>query len=258
MDGLDKFREAFRDFSDNYVVIGGSACEIVMAGTTVRPRATHDIDMIIIVENMTPEFGKRFWDFIREAKYRPERRRNGDLSHKYEMYRFLDGQPGYPPMIELLSRHSDSLGEPQGITIEPMSMTEDVSSLSAIIMDDDYYHFTIANSSLTDGIRHANSIALIVLKARAYLNLVKDKANGKHINTYDIKKHRSDVLKNIVITPSETVFVPSEIKLCIEEFIEEINSKRDELYPALAKSLNVTPMLIGQLLDQLNAIFVSE
>ena len=26
MEGLDKFREAFKDFSDNYVIIGGTAC----------------------------------------------------------------------------------------------------------------------------------------------------------------------------------------------------------------------------------------
>ena len=29
MDGLDKFREAFAEYSDNYVVIGGTACDAV-------------------------------------------------------------------------------------------------------------------------------------------------------------------------------------------------------------------------------------
>lgn len=48
MVGLDKFREAFAEYSDNYVIIGGTACEIVMAGTGIRLRATHDIDMIVI------------------------------------------------------------------------------------------------------------------------------------------------------------------------------------------------------------------
>ena len=36
MEGLEKFREAFAGFSDNYVVIGGTACNIAMTGTTVR------------------------------------------------------------------------------------------------------------------------------------------------------------------------------------------------------------------------------
>ena len=33
MVGLDKFKESFADFSDNYVIIGGTACDIVMTGT---------------------------------------------------------------------------------------------------------------------------------------------------------------------------------------------------------------------------------
>lgn len=75
MDGLDKFREAFAEYSDNYVVIGGAACDITMTNTVVRPRATHDIDMIVIVENMTEAFANRFWQFVREAGYRPEKRK---------------------------------------------------------------------------------------------------------------------------------------------------------------------------------------
>lgn len=51
MEGLVKFREAFAEYSENYVVIGGAACDITMTNTVVRPRATHDIDMIVIVEH---------------------------------------------------------------------------------------------------------------------------------------------------------------------------------------------------------------
>ena len=60
MEGLEIFKEAFEAYSDNYVIIGGTACDITMQGTVVRPRATHDIDMSVIVENMTPSFAKRF------------------------------------------------------------------------------------------------------------------------------------------------------------------------------------------------------
>ena len=74
MEGLVKFREAFAEYSENYVVIGGAACDITMTNTVVRPRATHDIDMIVIVENMTEAFANRFWQFVREAGYRGNRR----------------------------------------------------------------------------------------------------------------------------------------------------------------------------------------
>ena len=42
MEGLEKFRKAFEAYSENYVIIGGTACDIAMTGTAVRPRATHN------------------------------------------------------------------------------------------------------------------------------------------------------------------------------------------------------------------------
>lgn len=259
MVGLDKFREAFKEYADNYVIIGGTACDIAMTGTTVRPRATHDIDMIVIVENMTPQFGQRFWEFVREAGYRPERHKTADNEPaKYELYRFVDGKPGYPEMIELLSRHPDVLGSPKGLVIEPLPISEDVSSLSAIIMDDDFYHFTISNSIVTDGIRHASPIALIALKARAYLNLTNDKAAGKHVNTRDIKKHRSDVLKNAVIATDDTLAVPQSVSDCVHEFVASIRSEYDSLSGPLAKALDMDEALLNPLLEQLDNLFTNK
>ena len=257
MEGLDKFREAFKDFSDNYVIIGGTACDITMSGTEVRPRATHDIDMIIVVERMTPQYGERFWQFIREAGYRPEKSKAKEgESPKYEMYRFVDGNPGFPEMIELLSRHPDALGEPKGLTIEPLPIDGEQSSLSAIIMDDDYYQFTIEHSLLTDEIRHADSAALVALKTRAYLNLIQDKQNGKHVNSKDIRKHRSDVLKNVVIMTEDEIPAPSSFVKCVKEFVMSIRSNWEELADPLAKSLDQTPEFVEALLEQLENLFV--
>ncbi len=257
MEGLDKFREAFADFSDNYVIIGGTACNITMRETVVRARATHDIDMIVIVENMTEAFANCFWQFVREAGYRPEKRRqDAGEPVKYELYRFVDGRAGYPEMIELLSRHPDALGEPKGLIIEPLPTDEEVSSLSAIIMDDDFYYFTIEHSRLTDGVRHADSAALIALKARAYLNLVADKAAGKHVNTKDIKKHRSDVLKNVVIMEDSQIEVPRTIAACVSDFVASIRNDWDELAEPLAKSLGEDTDFVHELLNQLENLYI--
>ncbi len=257
MEGLEKFREAFAEFKDNYVIIGGTACDMAMMGTVVRPRATHDIDMIVIVENMTVAFGERLWKFIREAGYRPERRKQSEgESPKYELYRFLDGKSGYPEMIELLSRHPDVLGESTGLVIEPLPIGDDVSSLSAIIMDDDFYHFTIAHSKLTNGIRHADSAALVALKAKAYLNLVADKQTGKHVNSRDIRKHRSDVLKNVVIMEDDTVEAPTSIVACVNEFVGSIRDDWEELSDSLAASLGQDKEFVDELLDQLSELFI--
>ena len=254
MEGLEKFREAFEAYSDNYVIIGGTACDITMTGTTVRPRATHDIDMIVVVEKMTADFAEHFWQFVREGGYRPEKRKQEEgETPKYELYRFVNGKPDYPEMIELLSRHPDILGEPKGLTIEPLPIDEETSSLSAIIMDDDFYHFTIQHSKLTNGIRHADSAALIALKARAYLNLLQDKANSK-----DIKKHRSDVLKNVVIMENSEITAPEPIVACIKEFVSSIRNDWDKLSEPLARALDQNSSFIEALLEQLDELFTTE
>ena len=259
MEGLEKFREAFEAYSENYVIIGGTACDIAMTGTAVRPRATHDIDMIVIVENLTADFTEHFWKFIREGGYRPEKRKHAEgETPKYELYRFINGKPSYPEMIELLSRHPDILGEPKGLTIEPLPVDEDTSSLSAIIMDDDFYYFTIDHSKLTNGLRHADSAALIALKSRAYLNLLQDKANGKHVNTKDIKKHRSDVLKNVVIMQDSQITAPKPIVDCIREFVASIKDEWDTLSEALARALDQNVQFIEALLEQLDGLFITE
>lgn len=259
MVGLDKFKEAFAQFSDNYVIIGGIACEIVMTGTAVRPRATHDIDMIVVVERMTPDFGRHFWDFIKEGGYKPEKYKSaGGGQTKYQLYRFINGKEGYPEMIELLSRHPDVLGEPQGLTIEPIPIEEKVSSLSAIIMDDDFYNFTVNHSTVTDGIRHADTLALIALKACAYLNLLKDKADGKHVNTKDIKKHRSDVLKNVVILEETEVVAPKKVAGIIQDFVSSIRNDWTNLASPLASALDRDDNFVSGLLDVLETIFIPE
>ncbi|MCH5176334.1 MAG: hypothetical protein J1F40_10665 [Prevotellaceae bacterium] len=259
MEGLEKFREAFETYSENYVIIGGTACDITMTGTAVRPRATHDIDMIVIVEKMTADFAERFWQFVREGGYRPEKGKQAEgETPKYELYRFVNGKPDYPEMIELLSRHPDILGEPRGLTIEPLPVDEDTSSLSAIIMDDDFYHFTIDHSRVTNGLRHADSAALIALKSRAYLNLLQDKANGKHVNSKDIKKHRADVLKNVVIMEDSQISAPESIVNCIREFVVSIRNEWDKLSEPLAKALDQDVAFVDALLNQLDDLFVTE
>lgn len=224
--GLDKFKKAFADFKDNYVIIGGTACDIVLSDTDMRPRATDDIDMILVVEKMTKEYGNAFWQFIKDGEYKAGKREKDDKTPTYTLYRFTTEKEGYPVKIELLSHHSDMLGEPSGFHIEPIPLSEDLSSLSAIMMDDDNYELTVANSAEQGGVRIATPTTLICLKARAYLNLLNDRANGKHVNSKDIKKHKTDVLK-LIATASipEPVAVPQSVYDSVMEYAESIEKE---------------------------------
>ena len=221
--GIEKFKEAFAAYTDNYVIIGGTACDVVLRDTDMRARATDDIDMILIVENMTPEFGAAFWAFIKEGGYTP-RRRNKNDELTYELYRFDNPTNGYPVQIELLSRHSNLLGEPSGFHLEPIPVGDGVSSLSAIMMNDDFYELTINNSIIEDRLRIASPAALICLKAKAYLNLLADKENGIQVNSKDIKKHRTDVLKLIATASfTEPIQVSESVFGCIHQYADNIS-----------------------------------
>ena len=75
--GLEVFKEYFRDFVDQYILIGGAACDIVFEEADLAFRATRDLDMVLIVESLTPEFGRRFWDFIDAGGYENRAKSNG-------------------------------------------------------------------------------------------------------------------------------------------------------------------------------------
>lgn len=50
--GLDRFAEHFKDFTENYIIVGGTACSLVLGEVGIPFRATKDIDMIITVEEI--------------------------------------------------------------------------------------------------------------------------------------------------------------------------------------------------------------
>ena len=84
--GLETFRMAMLPFKENFVIIGGTACDIRLSGTLMRPRATDDIDIIVVVELLTREFVSAFWQFVREGNYHVEKRINQVGTSVYALY----------------------------------------------------------------------------------------------------------------------------------------------------------------------------
>ena len=68
--GIDMFKDFFADYKEQYVLIGGVACDIILEDSDEEFRATKDLDLVLIVEALTPEFGKAFWQFIVDGGYR--------------------------------------------------------------------------------------------------------------------------------------------------------------------------------------------
>ena len=143
--GIDKFREFFKDFPESYIIIGGTACDIIIEEAELVPRATKDIDMILIVEALSPEFVKQFWTFVKEANY-TKKEKSAD-ERKY--YRFdKPEKKAFPKQIELFSRIPDLLDIDEEAHLTPIPTGEGLSSLSAILMNEEYYSFTIEHSKI--------------------------------------------------------------------------------------------------------------
>ena len=65
--GLETFRKAMVPYKEHFVIIGGTACDIRLTGTTMIPRATDDID-IIVYKSITDNDSYLVREIIHKAK----------------------------------------------------------------------------------------------------------------------------------------------------------------------------------------------
>lgn len=105
----------------------------------------------------------------------------------------------------------------------PLHIDDEVSSLSAILLNDDYYHFLLDGRTVTDGISILDAEHIIPLKMKAWLDLKSKKAQGFHVNSRDIRKHRLDVFRLFpLIREDLRISVPSSVGEDIQNFIAQI------------------------------------
>lgn len=61
--GIESFKEWFKGNESQYAIIGGTACDILMTEEGLDFRATKDIDLVLIIEAVDADFGRKFWDY---------------------------------------------------------------------------------------------------------------------------------------------------------------------------------------------------
>lgn len=218
--GLDIFKKYVEQFSGNYVIIGGTACDIIMEEAGFVPRTTKDIDIILVVEALSSAFVKQFWQFINDGKYQQREKSNGER----EYYRFIKPEhTDFPLQIELFSRTPDVIDLAGDAHLTPIPVDEDLSSLSAILLNDDYYHYLIEHSQIEDGLHHANIEALICLKAKAFLEIKERIEKGSKEDVKQLKKHKADVFRlTVMLTPESTFNLPETIQHHVNQFAQLI------------------------------------
>lgn len=67
MIGLDIFKEYFRDYQSQYVLIGGAACDLIFEEQGNAFRATKDLDLVLSYIYLIP-FKAKAWMELRERK----------------------------------------------------------------------------------------------------------------------------------------------------------------------------------------------
>ena len=229
--GLERFREHFAGQEASYALIGGAACDIVFGEAGLSFRATKDFDMVLCVEVVGAEFGTVFAGFLEAGGYEARERSTG----RREFYRFHRPTDGsFPAMIELFARRPETRLLPDGATLTPIPVEEDVISLSAVLLDDDYFQALQNMRVIVDDISLVDERILIPFKARAFLDLARRKAGGEGVDAGHIRKHRADVFRLTQLLPgSGNLLLADPIRADLAEFLEQVSSDSEFDYKAL-------------------------
>lgn len=245
--GIDTFRRYFTEYEEQYVLIGGAACDIVFESNDTAFRATRDLDMVLIVEALTPEFGEKFWEFIQDGRCR-NKSTNGQ---KPQFYRFDKPEnEEYPKMVELFCRSNFELREMTGIT--PIHIDDEVSSLSAILLNDDYYRILLEGKVVRNGLSVLRPEYLILFKSKAYLDLKQRKDRGEAVDSKNISKHKKYILRIAAELVLESIGeLPEAVETDIRAFINFLAQD-----PFDSNSLKAYGLSNDEVVEVLHRVFI--
>jgi hypothetical protein len=219
--GLDVFQEHFAGYSEQFILIGGTAATLTMEQAGLDFRATKDLDIVLHIEALKPAVGTTFWTFIEKGGYHV---REASDTGKPMLYRFQKpADTRYPFMLELFCRSPDGIRLASGSRLSPIPFDDAASSLSAILLDDVYYHFMLAGRRAGRGLTWIGEDRLIPLKAHAWLDLSARKERGELIDSKNIRKHGNDVIRlSQLLSPDLRIPVPPGVTTDLNRFLQRL------------------------------------
>ena len=246
--GFERFRSWFHGYEEQYAIIGGTACDLLMAEEDIDFRATKDIDLVLIVEALTADFGNRFWEYVTAGGYRHCNKSTG----MPQFYRFSHPRSAqYPFMLELFSRRIDAVSLPEEAVLTPLPMEDDISSLSAILLDDAYYELLCSGRIVRNGVTILDAGYLILFKAKAWLDLTRRKEEGESIDSKNIRKHKNDVFRlSMLLNAEERIQILPSVNDDITEFVEAMRGEEVDL-----KQLGIGNRSKNEILDSFFNIY---
>ena len=247
--GLDEFRRHMAGLEGSYAIIGGTACDILLSDADLPFRATHDLDTVLVADARLPQTAKAIWELIHDGGYRC----GWGGEQRTCFYRFTDPtQPGYPFMIELFSKEPNFLTGTTGIEVGPLHVDDDVSSLSAILLNEEYYRVMLGGIKTVDGLSVLAETHLIPFKAKAYLDLSERRQQGEQIDSKKIKKHKRDVLRLAqLLGGNERVTLPQSVQNDMTAFLEDCRGD----HTANLKQIGIHGVSLDDLLNTMNDVY---
>jgi hypothetical protein len=245
---LDVFREYFKGFQESYLLIGGVACYLAMDEAGMDFRATKDLDIVLCAEALDSAFIAHFWGFVKAGGYQNQQKSTGNK----QFYRFdKPVTDGYPFMLELFSRAPNQLGIAEDAHLTPIPADEEISSLSAILLDDDYYECIKNGRVVIDDVPVLGAEFILPFKAKAWLDLRERKADDQKVDGKAIKKHRNDVFRlSVLLAPTQQVDVAESIKQDMANFLTAMEAEEG----INLKDFGIT-IGMGELLVTLRSIY---
>ncbi len=154
-------------------------------------------------------------------------------------------------MIELFSGRVDAIELPEDAVLTPLPVDDEISSLSAILMDADYYQFLQEGKVVLKDIPILDAGYLIPFKAKAWLDLTERKEQGEHVDSKNIRKHKNDVFRlSILLTPDTKVIPPSSIQRDLETFFSAMEKETVDL-----KSFGIRSQSLKEIIQKMKLIY---
>lgn len=200
------------------------------------------------MEALTPGFGRVFWDFVREGGYENRQKSSG----KPQFYRFSKPKdPALPAMLELFARADINLRDgDSGLML--IHIDDEVSSLSAILLDEEYYRLLVENRVSAGGVAVLSVEGLIPFKAKAWLDLSAKRAEGQAVDEKTVKKHRNDVCRlATLLAGNERPAMSEGVRADMRRFIEAYESD-----PVDPKTIRIKGVGAQQVVEVLKDVYL--
>ena len=154
-------------------------------------------------------------------------------------------------MLELFARTDVGLRDAES-GLMPIHIDDEVSSLSAILLDDEYYRLLVENRASASGVAVLSVEGLIPFKAKAWLDLSARRAGGQAVDEKSVEKHRNDVCRlATLLAGGERPAMSEEVRADMRRFLEAYESD-----PVDPKALKIKGVEAQQVVEVLKSVYL--